>query len=76
MDHKPVLENSSSTAIYTLPNAIICFKVVQYSGLAKSCTCIYEVLEIINFTNYNLDYFLTGTLTNTLFQLPEYVKQL
>ena len=54
MDHKPALENSSSTAIYTLPSAIFYFQVVQYSGHDKSCTCICEVLEIINLTNYHI----------------------
>ena len=45
------------------------------SGLRKLRACVHDELEIINFTNCRTLLFLTNTLTNTLFQFPEYVKQ-
>ena len=45
-------------------------------GPEKSCSCIRDVLEIINLKNFMRDYFLTFTLTNLLFQFPEYFKKL
>ena len=33
MDQKLVLENSSSAAVYALPNTIICLKVVKYLNI-------------------------------------------
>ena len=45
------------------------------SGLGKLRACVHDELEIISFTNFRTLLFLTSTLTNTLFQFPEYVKQ-
>ena len=45
MDHKSVLENSSSTAFYALPNTIIYLRVVQYLNTR---------LRQIHLTNFKL----------------------
>ena len=45
------------------------------SDLGKLRACVHDELEIISFTNCRTLLFLTSTLTNTLFQFPEYVKQ-
>ena len=45
------------------------------SDLGKLHVCVHDELEIISFTNCRTLLFLTSTLTNTLFQFPEYVKQ-
>ena len=42
----------------------IYFLMVPYPGLDKSHMCICDVIHIINFTNYTLNYFDTSTLTN------------
>ena len=47
-----------------------------YTSLDKSRTWVRDVLEIKNFTICRIDYFLRSTLTNTLFQFPDYVKHL
>ena len=45
MDQKSVLENSSSTAVYAIPNTIIYLKVVQYLNIR---------LRQIHLTNFKL----------------------